>query len=63
MDQPWIVLPPGEPSPALLEAAGKTVVDSTTTAYICIGPQCSLPVTEPDQLASRIREARQVAIA
>ena len=22
MDQPWIVLPPGEPSPALLEAAG-----------------------------------------
>ena len=22
MDQPWIVLPPGEPSPELLEAAG-----------------------------------------
>ena len=28
-------------------AHGKTAIDGKPTAYVCIGPQCSLPVTEP----------------
>ena len=30
--------------------AGKTAIDGKPTAYACLGPQCSLPVTEPDAL-------------
>ena len=37
-------LPPSSP------AHGKTVIDRQPTAYVCIGPQCSLPVTEPAAL-------------
>jgi hypothetical protein len=30
---------------------------------VCIGPQCSLPVTEPAKLVETIKAARQVAFA
>ena len=33
--------------PASSPAHGKTAIDGKPTAYVCIGPQCSLPVTEP----------------
>ena len=38
--------------------AGKTAVGSKPTAYACIGPQCSLPVTEPDALLEMLRGQR-----
>ncbi len=50
-------LPPSSP------AHGKTVIDGKPTAYVCLGPQCSLPVTEPAKLVETIRAARQVTVA
>ena len=37
-------LPDGHP------ATGKTAVEGRPTAYVCRGPVCSLPVTDPDEL-------------
>jgi hypothetical protein len=42
-------------SPAL---AGKTALSGKSTAYACLGPQCSLPVTEPDALVELPRKQR-----
>jgi uncharacterized protein YyaL (SSP411 family) len=39
-------------------AHGKTAIDNRPTAYVCIGPQCSLPVTEPEKLIETIKAAR-----
>jgi uncharacterized protein len=44
-------------------AHGKTAIDGKPTAYVCIGPQCSLPVTDAAKLAETIKTARQVALA
>ena len=41
-------LPPSHP------AAGKTRLGDAATAYICIGPTCSLPVTEPAALTTAL---------
>jgi len=38
--------------------AGKTAMDGKPTAYACLGPQCSLPVTEPDALLELLRKQR-----
>jgi uncharacterized protein YyaL (SSP411 family) len=38
--------------------AGKTAVGGKPTAYACIGPQCSLPVTEPQALTDLLRMQR-----
>ena len=50
------VIASGQPlaSPAL---AGKTAIDGKPTAYACIGPQCSLPVTAPEALAGASAQA------
>jgi uncharacterized protein YyaL (SSP411 family) len=53
---------PGE-LPVSSPAHGKTAIDGKPTAYVCIGPQCSLPVTEPAKLVETIKAARQVAFA
>jgi uncharacterized protein YyaL (SSP411 family) len=53
----------GESLPESSPAHGKTAIDNKPTAYLCIGPQCSLPVTEPAALVETIRAARQVTIA
>jgi uncharacterized protein YyaL (SSP411 family) len=50
-------LPPSSP------AHGKTAIEGKPTAYVCIGPQCSLPVTEPAKLIETIKAARRVAFA
>jgi uncharacterized protein YyaL (SSP411 family) len=42
-------------SPAL---AGKIAVAGKPTAYACLGPQCSPPVTEPDALLELLRRQR-----
>ncbi len=44
-------LPAGHP------AAGKSAVDGKATAYVCVGPVCSLPVTEPDALRAALEDA------
>ena len=44
-------LPPSSP------AHGKTALDGKPTAYVCIGPQCSLPVTDAAALVGRRRRA------
>jgi uncharacterized protein YyaL (SSP411 family) len=38
--------------------AGKTAHDGRPTAYACLGPQCSLPVTEGDALLDVLRAQR-----
>jgi uncharacterized protein YyaL (SSP411 family) len=53
----------GEPAghaglPGTGPLAGKTATDGRPTAYACIGPTCSLPVTEPDALAELLRSQR-----
>ena len=53
----------GEALPASSSAFGKTAVDGKPTAYVCLGPQCSPPVTEPAKLVETIRSARQVVVA
>jgi uncharacterized protein YyaL (SSP411 family) len=49
--------------PASSPAHGKTAIDNKPTAYVCLGPQCSLPVTDPAQLVETIRAARRVTCA
>ena len=44
-------------------AHGKTATDGKVTAYVCLGPQCSLPVTEPLRLVESIKAAREVTVA
>jgi uncharacterized protein YyaL (SSP411 family) len=41
-------LPQGHP------ARGKGMIDGRPTAYICEGPVCSAPVTDPAELASAL---------
>ncbi len=41
-------------------AHGKTALDGKPTAYVCIGPQCSAPVTEAAALVEAVRAGRQV---
>jgi len=53
----------GESLPASSPAHGKTAIDGKPTAYVCIGPQCSLPVTESSALVETLKSARQVSVA
>jgi uncharacterized protein len=43
--------------------AGKTAVGGKPTAYACLGPQCSLPVTDPDAFTELLRTQRAVSTA
>jgi len=52
----------GEALPESSVAFGRTAVDGKPTAYVCLGPQCSLPVTEPEKLVETIKTARQVMV-
>ena len=45
-------LPPDHP------ASGKGRVDGRATAYVCAGPVCSLPITDPAALAADLAERR-----
>jgi uncharacterized protein YyaL (SSP411 family) len=44
-------LPDGHP------AHGKTTVDGKATAYVCVGPVCSLPLTDVEDLANALARA------
>jgi hypothetical protein len=50
----------GESLPESSPAHGKTAIDGKPTAYVCIGPQCSLPMTEPAALVDTVKEARRL---
>jgi len=52
----------GEALPASSSAFGKTAIDGKATAYVCLGPQCSPPVTDPAKLVETIKTARQVTV-
>jgi len=39
---------------------GKSAIGGKATAYACLGPQCSLPVTEPEALVEVLRKQRMV---
>ena len=45
------VQPPGADLPMDHPAAGKGQQNSAATAYVCVGPECSLPLTDATQLA------------
>ncbi|MBN9247930.1 MAG: thioredoxin domain-containing protein, partial [Hyphomicrobium sp.] len=38
--------------------AGKAGIGGKSTAYVCVGPTCSTPLQEPDELLARLRAAR-----
>ncbi|HEX7776630.1 MAG TPA: thioredoxin domain-containing protein [Parvibaculum sp.] len=42
-------------------AFGKRAVDGRPTAYVCLGETCSLPITDPDELATALKRARSPA--
>ncbi len=52
----------GDAIPATSPAAGKAQVDGKITAYICFGPRCSTPVTDPGLLKEKLKEERHVAV-
>jgi len=48
----------GDALPASSPAHGTKAIDGKPTAYVCIGPQCSPPVTNPAALVEAVRGAR-----
>jgi uncharacterized protein YyaL (SSP411 family) len=44
--------------PAVGPLAGKSAQDGQPTAYACLGPQCSLPITDPEALLELLRTQR-----
>jgi uncharacterized protein len=52
----------GTPLPSGSPAHGKRARDGKPTAYVCIGPQCSTPVTEPEALVATVKEARRASV-
>jgi len=40
--------------------AGKSAVDGQSAAYVCVGPQCSLPATTEQELRQRLIELRSL---
>ena len=53
-----LTLPPGGSLPAGHPASGKGLVDGKPAAYVCEGPVCSLPVTDPESLLETLARVR-----
>ena len=53
-----LCLPPGGSLPADHPASGKGLVDGKPAAYVCEGPVCSLPVTDPKTLLETLARVR-----
>ncbi len=52
----------GEALPSSSMVYGKTAIGGKPTAYVCLGPQCSPPVTDAAKLVETIKTARQVTV-
>jgi uncharacterized protein len=52
----WV--PPDRDLPPDHPAHGKGLVGGHPAAYVCIGPVCSLPITEPEKLVAHLAELR-----
>jgi uncharacterized protein YyaL (SSP411 family) len=50
-------------APSNSPAFGKRAVEGKATAYLCIGPQCSPPVTSPEELLAALRSSRGGVLA
>ncbi len=55
------LLEPGAALPAGHPAAGKGLHEGRATAYVCVGPVCSLPLTEAAGLRAALDEACEAA--
>ena len=53
-----LVVPPEEALPADHPAAGKEQIAGRATAYVCMGPVCSLPLADPAALAADLAARR-----
>jgi hypothetical protein len=53
-----LAVKPGEDLPPNHPAQGKGPVNGKPAAYVCEGPVCSLPLTDPQVLASALQELR-----
>ena len=53
-DRILLVVQPGRDLPAGHPAAGKGQVEDRATAYLCVGPVCRAPVTDPTALAAQL---------
>ncbi len=51
---------PADQLPTIGPLAGKAALDDKPTAYACLGPTCSLPVTDSQLLLDLLREQRAV---
>jgi hypothetical protein len=52
-----LTLPPGASLPVGHPARDKGLVDGKPAAYVCEGPVCSLPVTDPQALLDVLHSA------
>jgi uncharacterized protein YyaL (SSP411 family) len=53
-----LTVPPGAELAADHPAAGKTLIDTRATAYVCLGRACLPPVTAPEHLADLLTPER-----
>ena len=51
------VIPTAAELPANHPATGKDRRDGKATAYVCYGPTCSAPITDPKALANHLKSA------
>ncbi len=51
-NQVVLTMPPGDELPAGHPAHGKGLVAGRPAAYVCVGPVCSLPLTDPKKLTA-----------
>jgi uncharacterized protein YyaL (SSP411 family) len=51
---------PADLVPRVGPLADKSALGSKSTAFACLGPQCSLPVTEAEQLLALLRRQRSI---
>jgi uncharacterized protein YyaL (SSP411 family) len=50
-----LTVPPGTSLPPSHPAYGKGLVGGAAAAYVCDGPVCSLPITDPASLLDNLR--------
>jgi uncharacterized protein len=53
-----VSLSPGSSLPSNHPAFGKGLIDGNPTAYVCEGPVCSLPVTDPQTFLETLAGVR-----